>query len=314
MQVSDKRTDYKAPNVQMYMENLFDFAEEPAIVEYGVVERPILPRIPMTQPMLRTQTTAVVGDSLNDDFYDELLLDDELLHALDNEQFSILTNQPQQQPQQVNQQHSLENRNAFDSFGDLDDSALLQIDEQIVELTRAGAVESSQASATMPVVVPSTVVRSNAATVNRLTADSVGAPHQNIAICNDDYQFKIRGINLAFIDQLNKCSMVDKMRRRLFMIKVVVDDITQYAQIKYKQWSLVAVLTDHVKDGKLEARFSNDVLEKLTGHTGIEVHRMHKTKKDRPHIVEDINKVSSIVLPVKFIHSRGLHLIFIDIG
>lgn len=265
------------------MENSFHFAEEPAVIENGVIERPILPRIPMTQ----TQRTAVVGDSLNDDFDDELLL------ALDNEQLSMLTNQQQQQPQQLNHRHSLENRNEFDSFGDLDDSALLHIDEQIVEMTRAGAVASSQSSTAVPAVVPSTVVRAD--------TNSVGAPHQNNAICNDDYPFKIRGINFVFIEQLNKCPMVDKLRRRLFMIKVEVIEITETAQIKQKQWSLGVVLTDHVKDGMLQVRFSNDVLEKLTGHTAIEVQRMFTASKTRPHIAEDLNKVRLIDFPRKLL-------------
>lgn len=219
-----------------------------------------MPRIPMSQ----TQSTTDVGDILDDDFGDELLL------AIDSDQLPL---------PQLQQPHNVPNEN--DSFGELDENAFLQIDE----LTRGGAAVTTSPNEPAT-VLPGTL------NMNRLPPDPVDLPSQGNSICDDSYPFKIRGINLAFIWQLRACGVADKLRRRFFMVKAKVIDVTDMAQVKRKQWSLGVILDDGFNDSEIEVRFHNDVLEKLTGVTATEVHRMNAARKTRPHVDEDLTNVS----------------------
>lgn len=53
----------------------------------------------------------------------------------------------------------------------------------------------------------------------------VAEPQQNVAVTDDAYRFKIRGINLATVKQLNACPLQDKVRRKHLLIKGEIDSI-----------------------------------------------------------------------------------------
>lgn len=242
--------------------------------------------------MSQTQSTANVGDILDDDFGDELLL------AIDSDQLPLP--QPQQQHHH-HQPHDVLNEN--DSFGELDENAFMQIDE----LTRSGAV------VTTSINEPATAHPSTHNT-NRLSTDPIVIPPQNKSICDETYAFKIRGINLAFIWQLRACVETDKLRRRYFMVKARVVDVTDNAHVKRNQWSLGVILDDGINDSEIEVRFHNDVLEKLTGVTATEVHRMNAARKTRPHVDEDLTKVGVIFLGRQPKIVDTIYVIFADFG
>lgn len=249
------------------------FAEEPAFADNGVVERPILPRIPMSQ----TQSTTNIGDILDDD------CDDELLLAIDSVQLPL----PQQQQNQVEQTQHQENRDENDSFGDLDASAISRIDEL---MTRPIALEPAVTTSAKEAAT----VRSNTRNLNRLSPTPVEMPQRNVSLCDETYSFKIRGINFVFIKQLDACHVAEKLRRRFFIIKAKIIHVTENAQISRKRWSLGVILVDDLEnaDDELQVRFHNDVLEKLTGFTAAEIQKMNAARTKRPQLDEQLKEVS----------------------
>lgn len=244
------------------------------MIENGIAERPILPRIPMTQ----TQSTAAIGDILDDDFDDELLL------AVDSVQLPLPLPQQQNQVQQARRQ---ENDNDNDSFGDLDDSALLQIDElsaRLIEPTHTATTSARDSSNARPTTH----------NVDRLLPTAVVMPQRNVSICDDSYPFKIRGINFVFIKELAECPESEKLRRRFFMVKALIIHVKENAQVKRDHWSLGVILKESRDEigEELQVRFHNDVLEKLTDHTAAEIHEMNAARKSRPQVNEEILRVS----------------------
>lgn len=214
--------------------------------------------------MSQTQSTAPV--TLDDD------LDDELLLAVDEP--PLPPTQPLRRQQEV-ESHRI-NHVESDSFGDLDESAFMQIDRLL-----SGHTATEQPASVMT------------ATMNQLSPNAVETMPRNTSVCDENYSFKIRGINLAFIHQLQASPMADKLRRRHFMVKAKVLDVTENAHVTRGKWSLGVVLTDDVNDGQLRVRFDNDVLEKLSGYTAIEIHRINAARKTRPHVDEDLQKVNA---------------------
>lgn len=257
--------------------------EEPTVVDNSVVDRPILPPIPMTQ----THATATAGDILDDGFDDELLL------AIDGDQMALP--QPQQQPQPQPQQQYVSQvqlqENFADSFSDLDENAFSQIDELVPSV---GELRTKPA-VTISVDVAATV-RPDMHNANRLSSNPVEMPQRKESICNDNYAFKIRAINLVFIQQLNTCPSADKLRRRFFMIKAKIVRVAENAQVKRDGWSLGVILTDDVTGGQLRVRFHNDVLEKLSGATATEIRRINAARKVRPHVTEDLQQVNCLCI------------------
>lgn len=228
----------------------------------------------MTQT--QTQSTAAIGDILDDDFDDELLL------AVDSVQLPL----PQQQ-NQVEQAQPQENINDNDSFGDLDASAILQIDELLarpLEPRQSATASASESANARPVTH----------NVNRLLPTTVEMPQRNVSCCDDSYPFKIRGINFVFIKELAACPEAEKLRRRFFMIKAVIIHVEENAQVKRDRWSLGVILSeerDEIGD-ELQVRFHNDVIEKLTEYTAAEIHEMKAARKSRPQVDEELIKVS----------------------
>lgn len=130
--------------------------------------------------MTQTQTTADVGEILNDDFDDALLL------AMDNAQLPLPQQQNQNQPR-PQEQHG-ENHNENDSFSALDENVFLQIDEL---LTSGRPVSNAVPVFTTSVDVAATV-HSDTHNADRLSPIHINMPQQNESICDENYSFKIR--------------------------------------------------------------------------------------------------------------------------
>lgn len=99
-----------------------------------------------------------------------------------------------------NRQRICESDMLFDD--DLDDNDFLHIDVQL---------EEQQTNA-----------NPQPTTTNSIQHES-SVPEASIA--DDKYRFKIRGINLATVKQLNRCPMEDKLKRKHFLIKGEIDSI-----------------------------------------------------------------------------------------
>lgn len=110
-------------------------------------------------------------------------------------------------------------------------------------------------------------------------------------VCDKNYPFKLRGINLATIDQMISATNSDKVKIQHLMIKAEIDSIVEPTRITRSQWSLGALLADNISSSQFQVRFSNSVLEKLSGTTGREMQEMNALRKNRPQLEHDIQKV-----------------------
>lgn len=157
--------------------------------------------IPTTQMVASNRMPAATHSNNFDDFQD-----DDLLCDVDVDQIAstAITVEPRHNSTENNRQRTVESDILFED--DLDDNDFLHIDAQLEDQQ---TLEIPQSSITRS-------VRSER---------SIPEPQQQPSIADDKYQFKIRGINLVTVKQLNLCSMQDKLRRKHFLIKGEIDSI-----------------------------------------------------------------------------------------
>lgn len=121
---------------------------------------------------------------------------------------------------------------------------------------------------------------------------SVTSPTIVYSIYDEDYPFKIRGINLATLKQLNDCAACDRFRRKHFLVKAEIDNVTGRARVLRNQWKLRAILIDiPTKDGKMEVQFDSDVLERLANISAREICQMHSLCNTQPQIADEIERI-----------------------
>lgn len=110
-------------------------------------------------------------------------------------------------------------------------------------------------------------------------------------ITDENYPFKIRGINLVTIKQLQNISDEDKRKRQFFMIKAEIDAVIKTAHISRNEWSLGVLLNDDDSANLLQVKFSSPVLEKLTNVSPQEMRGMHERSRVQPQVAQDIKEV-----------------------
>lgn len=116
------------------------------------------------------------------------------------------------------------------------------------------------------------------------------------SILSQSYTYKIRGCNLVTIDQLKKCTDVEKFQRTHFIIKGEIKTIVEVIRVTQMAWTLGVLLTDNHSNNLLQVKFSSEVLSKLAGATPTEINEMKIMRKSRPQIDEDLSKVLILFL------------------
>lgn len=149
------------------------------------------------------QAPAVARSANFDDFHD-----DDLLCDVDVDQIASIAVAGPLNGSTANDRRRIESDILFDD--DLDDDDFLQIGSQLDEQQH-----SEQ---------PSNVNVDHDDGSFEIGA-SVTEPQHNVAVTDDAYRFKIRGINLATVKQLNACPPQDKVRRKHLLIKGEIDSI-----------------------------------------------------------------------------------------
>lgn len=159
------------------------------------------------------------------------------------------------------------------------------------------------------------VVATAAATVD-LTDDHLGEIDDSIRQCSIgtsfldvDYKFKMRGISLVTIDQLSSCSAAVKAGR-CFIVKCEIDDVFEKLRVTHGKWKIGVIIRDlsvnTMKVGgwifiakkilihrpNLQLRICDNVLDKLTDMSAVEIEKMRLQCKERPQIKDDLMKVS----------------------
>lgn len=105
----------------------------------------------------------------------------------------------------------------------------------------------------------------------------------------DNYRFKIRGLNLVTVKQLSECSAENRKRRKYFIVKATIEGIVDQARVSNKQWKLRVLLGDKLSQNEtMEASFNPDVVDKLVGVSGRELHQLYTTRNQRPQVAEEI--------------------------
>ncbi|CRK95021.1 CLUMA_CG008507, isoform A [Clunio marinus] len=110
---------------------------------------------------------------------------------------------------------------------------------------------------------------------------------------DNDYKFKTTdGFNIVTIDQYISMKTTEKAKKA-YVIKARVHEfgIRKKLRIDKKKWHLECDLTDSYSEKILTAKFSNNILEFLSGATGQEMQAMYLEAKARPQLREDINRI-----------------------
>lgn len=113
-------------------------------------------------------------------------------------------------------------------------------------------------------------------------------PPLNVSICSDNYPFRIRGVNLVTLKQLNECSMDDRLRRKHFLVKAEIDAVQERVRISREKntFKLGVLLKDSpARQDRLKVRFSSEVLEKSADVTPREIEEMFAKQGTNPQVL-----------------------------
>lgn len=220
-------------------------------------------------PSQRTNATDRPAPATLDDFNDDDLLCDIDIDELAAKATSSTNNS---------------NRNRTPVLFEMDDDDdFLQIDEAILEQPH---INTNRIDSSNIIASHSTRAIVNENNANRKSIE--------ISICDTNYAYKIRGINLVTISQLNACTDAQKQRHAYFIIKAEIDAVVEHACVSHERWSLGVLLTDDKSKNCLQVRFASETLEKLTGHTAQEIKEMNLLRQKRPQIAKDISFVGVV--------------------
>lgn len=144
----------------------------------------------------------------------------------------------------------------------------------------------------------------------------------NVSICSDNYPFRIRGVNLVTLKQLNECSMDDRLRRKHFLVKAEIDTVEEKVRISRGKntFKLGVLLKDFpARQERLSVRFSSEVLEKLANVTPREIKEMFEKQETNPqvllYIAEILDKLGTQLtelnafLKIEFVSSSNVPLV-----
>lgn len=225
--------------------------------------------IPST-PMTRSNATVQSHVISSENNFIEDFPDDDFLNDIDVDQIALEVNAISTETSRPNQDKPITtNQRSTILFDDIDDEAFLNIDSIGDQLNTMSPCENLQSEQQI---------------FTRRDECILLPP-----IFSDVYRFKIRGLNLATIRQLIECSVTDRELRKYFMVKAYIRNIVGRARISNKQWTLNALITDRFSSNMvLEVSFAANVLDKLAGISGHEVHQMYAVRNQRPQIEEDL--------------------------
>lgn len=116
----------------------------------------------------------------------------------------------------------------------------------------------------------------------------------NVSISDDNYPFRIRGVNLVTLKQLNECSLNDRLRRKHFLVKAEIDAVQEKVRISRgnNTFKLGVLLKDSpAKQDRLQVRFSSVVLEKMANVSPREIKEMFAKQETHPQVLEDIAEI-----------------------
>lgn len=119
-------------------------------------------------------------------------------------------------------------------------------------------------------------------------------PPLNVSICDDNYPFRIRGVNLVTLKQLNECLTDDRLRRKYFLVKAEIDAVQEKVRISREsnKFKLGVLLKDiPAKPDRLQVRFSSEVLEKLANVSPREIKEMFAKQESHPQVLTDIAEI-----------------------
>lgn len=119
-------------------------------------------------------------------------------------------------------------------------------------------------------------------------------PPLNVSISDNNYPFRIRGLNLVTLKQLNECSMDDRLRRKHFLVKAEIDAVHEKVRISRgnNTFKLGVLLKDFpAKQDRLQVRFSSEVLEKLAKVSPREIKEMFSKQETHPQVLADIAEI-----------------------
>lgn len=206
--------------------------------------------------------------------------DDDFLNDIDIDQIvpKTLTASTETSTARQNQENTIPPmRRSTLLFDDMDDNDFLNIESTIEQVNAAPQISNFD--------VPS-------ASAELITSAELLNISTDPGIDADNYRFKIRGINLVTVKQLNECSAENRKRRKYFIVKAVIDEIVQRARVSNHQWKLGVLLSDpYSRNETLQVEFSPDVLDKLAGTSGREVHQLFKMRNERPQIADELSTI-----------------------
>lgn len=112
------------------------------------------------------------------------------------------------------------------------------------------------------------------------------------SVTDDHYQFKTQdGDNMVTVDQYLSLKTSDKMRWNYVINGQVSSVELNTIKVRENQWHLNCELTDSYSHQTLSVKIHNNVVEKLSGASGLEMQLLYREAKTRPQVKDDILKV-----------------------
>lgn len=234
-----------------------------------------IPSIPMTTSrVIQSNVISSAGPAITLD--DE---DDDFLKDIDMDVITSATAQHPVAPAPIAPPHQNARRHSTLLFDDIDDYDFSSIDPTI-EQSNANAQPNANAA-------DATTSQQSAENVPLNTSADATLP-----IYDEKYRFKIRGINLASVRQLQECGRQHLVRRKHFLVRATIDDIVQKARVSRGKWVLGVTLTDPVSQHRtVETTVHPTVTEKLAGKSGREVQQLFNERSEKPQNQQEISDI-----------------------
>lgn len=235
---------------------------------------------------LRAAVDAVHLDSFQDD---DLLCDidvDEIAASVRNASQEATQRKQTIAPQQQQQQ---QNAAFFDD--DLDDIDFLHIDANHVtaQTSQSNSLASNQSHNSAAENAPNTHAQSS---TKKLSQQATSPSTTLLSICDENYRFKIRGINLVTIKQLNESDPAELEQRKQFIVKAKILEITDRAKVSRQgKWMMGGSIADGLSNDELHVRFKGEVVDKLAGMTGREMQQKYLIRREKPDVRDEIENI-----------------------
>lgn len=250
-----------------------------------------IPSIPMTAAsVLQSNVVSSVSHAVLDDFPDDDFLTDIDIDVI----ASSAANAPRMPAanELPNNSTAPKPRRSTLLFDDMDDDAFLQIDSTIEQIS-ATQDTNHTANAYTAAKMSSTTNVANVTNASNASNNTGGQIPIEPSISSENYRFKIRGVNIVTIKQIQQCPSPERVRRKHFILRAQIDGIVESARVtRNDQWKLIVLLTDeYSQNEKLEVSFRSDVVHRLCGTSGREVNELYAMRKERPQVQNEIEDI-----------------------